>query len=93
MYVGFPNFLDPHLTFILNSTLVLIFVYDQLTSLPRGRPEPRVAVTPITFAINVLKVKNSFNATPLNMVFISGIPEPTNKKIKIKKTPLKDTCK
>lgn len=49
------------------------------TSLPRGRPEPKVAVTPTTFAINVLSVRNSFNATPLNIVFISGIPEPIHK--------------
>lgn len=76
------NFLDTHLTFI--NTLQYyntIFVNDRLTSLPRGRPEPRVAVTPTTFAINVLRVRNSFKATPLRMVFISGIPEPINQNI------------
>lgn len=51
--------------------------------MPSGKPEPKVAVTPTTFAINVLNVRNSFNATPLNIVFISGIPEPIQIKMSI----------
>lgn len=47
-----------------------------LTSFPSGIPLPKVAVNPITFATSVLNVKYSFSATPLNIVFISGIPEP-----------------
>ncbi len=42
-------------------------------------PAPNVAVKPITFAIKVLNVKYSLRATPLKIVFISGIPEPTKK--------------
>lgn len=48
----------------------------QLTSFPNGIPAPSVAVRPITLATNVLNVRYSLRATPRNMVFISGIPEP-----------------
>lgn len=49
---------------------------DKLTSFPSGRPLPRVAVRPIILATSVLNVRYSLSATPLRMVFISGIPEP-----------------
>lgn len=39
-------------------------------------PLPRVAVRPITFATSVLNVRYSLSATPRNIVFISGMPEP-----------------
>lgn len=48
----------------------------EFTSLPSGKPDPSVAVKPITFATSVLNVRYSFSATPRNIVFISGIPEP-----------------
>lgn len=54
-----------------------------LTSLPSGIPLPRVAVNPITFATSVLNVKYSLSATPRNIVFISGIPEPNENEWKI----------
>lgn len=50
--------------------------FSVLTSFPNGNPVPNVAVSPIIFAISVLKVKYSFRTTPLKIVFISGIPEP-----------------
>lgn len=50
----------------------------ELTSLPSGIPLPRVAVNPITLATSVLNVKYSLSATPLKIVFISGMPEPGN---------------
>lgn len=46
------------------------------TSLPSGIPLPKVAVKPITFATSVLIVRNSSNATPLNIVLTSGTPDP-----------------
>lgn len=57
---------------------------NSLTSFPRGIPLPNVAVSPMTFATNVLNVRYSFNATPRRIVFISGIPEPVRKKIVLK---------
>merc|ERR1719239_539035 len=44
-------------------------------SLPRGIPEPSVAVRPITLATRVLKVRYSLSTTPLSITFISGMPE------------------
>ena len=46
-------------------------------SLPRGMPEPKVAVRPITLARKTLIVRYSGKTTPLRMTFISGSPEPT----------------
>lgn len=52
---------------------------NNIPSFPNGIPAPRVAVRPMHFATSVLNVRYSFSCTPLNIVFISGIPEPTKK--------------
>lgn len=41
-----------------------------------GRPLPSEHVSPITFDTRVLNVRYSLRTTPLNTVFISGMPEP-----------------
>lgn len=52
------------------------------TSFPNGIPLPRAQVKPMTLATKVLKVKYSLSTTPLRIVFISGIPEPKEGKLK-----------
>lgn len=41
-----------------------------------GRVLPKDEHSPTTLDTRVLNVRNSFNTTPLNIVFISGIPDP-----------------
>lgn len=45
-------------------------------SLPRGKPEPRVQVSPTILAMSVRNVRYSLSTTPRRIVFISGIPDP-----------------
>lgn len=61
---------------LLSSWATIDAIWTKGPSLPSGIPEPKVAVSPITFATSVLKVRYSFRATPRKIVFISGIPEP-----------------
>lgn len=53
------------------------------TSFPRGIPLPRAQVRPMTLATKVLNVRYSFSTTPLSIVFISGIPEPEQRKSEV----------
>lgn len=68
---------DPFKCFLIQTYIRLYLTTNFiLTSLPKGIPLPSVAVSPTTLAINVRKVRYSFNVTPLKIVFISGMPEP-----------------
>lgn len=64
------------------SNLVILFaiIPEMCTngpSLPIDKPAPLAAISPITFAMKVLKVKYFYKLTPASIDFISGIPDPS----------------